>query len=110
PACGKGMFRARDTPGTAIYNRRMTPPLEPPATRQYFLIGLSAGLVGAVLFSAKAIVAKLIYRYNVDAVTLIAFRMLFSLPFFIAIAYWKSRGAEPVASTDRWRIVLLGLL
>src|SRR5690606_23177379 len=80
------------------------------ATRHLFLIGLISGLAGAVLFSAKAIVAKLIYRYNVDAVTLIAFRMLFSLPFFIAIAYWKSRGAPPVSPDDRWRIALLGLL
>ena len=69
-----------------------------------------SALVGAVLFSAKAIVAKLIYRYNVDAVTLIAFRMLFSLPFFAVIAYWQSRDAEPLAAGDRWRIALLGLL
>ena len=94
----------------------MTAPAAPHADpslarqRQLFLTGLLLGLLGAVLFSAKAIVAKLIYRYDVDAVTLIAFRMLFSLPFFAAIAYWKSRGAEPLSGNDRWRIVLLGLL
>lgn len=88
----------------------MTEPAHPSATRHYFLLGLSSALVGAILFSAKAIVAKLIYRYHVDAVTLINFRMLFSLPFFAVIAYWQSRGAEPLANTDRWRIALLGLL
>lgn len=88
----------------------MTASATAPTTRHYFLMGLLSALVGAVLFSAKAIVAKLIYRYNVDAVTLIAFRMLFSLPFFAAIAYWQSRNAQPLAKTDRWRIVLLGLL
>jgi len=54
----------------------------PSSARKQFLIGLLIAIVGAVLFSAKAIVAKLIYRYDVDAVTLIAFRMMFSLPFF----------------------------
>jgi drug/metabolite transporter (DMT)-like permease len=93
-----------------ICNRAMTALVAPPTARQLFLIGLLSALVGAILFSAKAIVAKLIYRYNIDAVTLIAFRMLFSLPFFALIAYWQSRGAEPLAGPDRWRIVLLGLV
>lgn len=88
----------------------MTETVHPFATRHYFLVGLLSALVGAVLFSAKAIVAKLIYRYHVDAVTLINFRMMFSLPFFAVIAYWQSRGAEPLANTDSWRIALLGLL
>lgn len=67
-------------------------------------------MTGAVFFSAKAIVAKLIYRYDVDAVTLIAFRMLFSLPFFAAIAAWKAKTSEPLTGGERGRIVVLGLL
>jgi drug/metabolite transporter (DMT)-like permease len=78
--------------------------------RKYFLVGLGIGIAGAVLFSAKAIVAKLIYRYEVDAVTLIAFRMLFSLPVFAAVAVWKSRTSQPMDSRDGIRIVVLGLL
>jgi drug/metabolite transporter (DMT)-like permease len=73
-------------------------------------IGLAIALLGAVLFSAKAIVAKLIYRYGVDAVTLIAFRMLFSLPVFAAIAFWTAHGAAPLDRADRLRIVVLGLV
>ena len=38
---------------------------------------LLAGL-GAVAFSGKAIIVKLAYRYGVDAVTLIMYRMLFA--------------------------------
>ncbi|KCB33428.1 hypothetical protein L541_1555, partial [Bordetella hinzii CA90 BAL1384] len=49
-----------------------------------------AGL-GAILFSAKAVVVKFTYRYGIDAVTLIAFRMLFAMPFFAAVAWWESR-------------------
>ena len=49
-----------------------------------------------MLFSAKAIVVKFTYRYGIDAVTLIAFRMLFAMPFFAAVA-GTSRAAPPVA-------------
>jgi drug/metabolite transporter (DMT)-like permease len=78
--------------------------------RQTFLIGLSIAIVGAVLFSTKAIVAKLIYRYPVDAVTLIAFRMLFSLPFFAGIAIWQARVSIPLSRKEKIKIVLLGLI
>lgn len=80
------------------------------AAHRQFLIGLAIGICGAILFSAKAIVAKLIYRYQVDAVTLIAFRMLFALPFFAAIALWKARTEAPLTGREKGQIVLLGLL
>lgn len=82
----------------------------PTSARQAFLIGLAIAIAGAILFSAKAIVAKLIYRYDVDAVTLITFRMLFSLPFFAAVAFWKARTETPLSGADRGKIVLMGLL
>jgi drug/metabolite transporter (DMT)-like permease len=88
----------------------MTSATLPSASRQGFLFGLAIAITGAVLFSAKAIVAKLIYRYHVDAVTLITFRMLFSLPFFAAIGVWKSRTEAPLKQGDAGRIIVLGLL
>jgi drug/metabolite transporter (DMT)-like permease len=72
--------------------------------------GLAIAIAGAVLFSTKAVVAKLLYRYHIDAVTLIAFRMLFSLPVFAGVAIWKMRTQAPLSSADRWRIVGLGLI
>src|SRR5690606_34176313 len=80
------------------------------AARRQLLTGLGIAIVGAILFSAKAIVAKLIYRYQVDAITLIAFRMMFSLPFFVAIAVWQSRVTEPLSGKEKGQIVILGLL
>jgi drug/metabolite transporter (DMT)-like permease len=80
------------------------------SSRQSFLIGLTIAITGAVLFSAKAIVAKLIYRYHVDPITLITFRMLFSLPFFAAIGIWKAKTEAPLTWGERVRIVVLGLL
>lgn len=78
--------------------------------RTAYLGGLGIAVGGAVLFSTKAIVAKLLYRYQIDAVTLIAFRMIFSLPIFAAIAIWKMRRSAPLSAGDRWRIVGLGLV
>lgn len=88
----------------------MTDALNSPSARKLFLIGLAIAVTGAVLFSAKAIIAKLIYRYQVDAVTLIAFRMMFAFPFFIAIAIWKARTEAPLSGKEKAQIVLLGLL
>lgn len=78
--------------------------------RRHYLTGLAIAIFAAVLFSAKAIVAKLIYRYHVDAVTLIAFRMLFSLPIFALIAIWQARQGARLSWLDRGRLVGLGLV
>ncbi len=71
---------------------------------------MALAIVGSILFSAKAVVIKLAYRYGVDPTTLIALRMAFSLPFFIAALIWSSRGAEPLSRTDHQRLILIGLL
>lgn len=78
--------------------------------RAAYLGGLGIAIGGAVLFSTKAIVAKLLYRYQLDAVTVLAFRMLFSLPVFAAVAVWKMRAGAPLSAADRWRLVGLGLV
>jgi len=81
-----------------------------PVTRPALIAGLSIAIGGAILFSTKAIVAKLLYRYHIDAVTLIAFRMLFSFPVFAGVAIWKMRTGPALSPTDRWRLVGLGLI
>lgn len=78
--------------------------------RRAYLGGLAIAIAGAVLFSMKAVVAKLLYRYQLDAVTVLAFRMLFSLPVFAAVAIWKMRSEPPLSAVDRWRILALGLV
>ena len=65
-------------------------------------------LVGTLAFSGKAIIIKLAYRYGVDAVTLIMYRMLFALPVLVAMAWWASRGQAPLARRDWVGICLLG--
>jgi len=87
----------------------MNPNLSSHDAKRAYLGGLVIALTGAILFSTKAVVAKLIYRYQVDAVTLITFRMAFSFPIFALIALWHVRKSEPLPWSDRWRLIGLGL-
>lgn len=74
-----------------------------------FTVGLLLAAAGAVLFSGKAIVVKLAYRYGVDAETLLALRMLLALPFFAAALAWTTRGAPPLSAADHLRLWAIGL-
>ena len=71
--------------------------LAEPLPRAAYLGGLAIAVGGAILFSTKAVLAKLLYRYQLDAVTLIAFRMMFSVPVFAAVALWKMRSEAPLS-------------
>jgi drug/metabolite transporter (DMT)-like permease len=83
---------------------------ESAAAERDALLGLFFALVAAVGFSAKAILVKLAYREGVDAVTLLALRMAFSVPFFAAAIWWTRRQApEPIGRRDLGLILLLGL-
>ncbi|PQA80256.1 EamA family transporter [Limnohabitans sp. TS-CS-82] len=78
------------------------------------LSGLLLASAGAIAFSGKAIIVKLSYVYGVDAVTVIMYRMLFALPFFIAIGLWAERQAiareNPLTRRDVIDIVGLGFV
>jgi drug/metabolite transporter (DMT)-like permease len=78
--------------------------------RRTFLLGVALAVTGSVLFSGKAIVVKLAYRYNVDPLTLIALRMAFAAPFFVVSWWWASRGAAPLTGQDHRRLIVLGVL
>jgi drug/metabolite transporter (DMT)-like permease len=78
------------------------------------LSGLLLAAAGAIAFSGKAIIVKLSYVYGVDAVTVIMYRMLFALPFFIAMGVWAERQAvardNPLTRRDVLSIVGLGFV
>lgn len=62
----------------------------PPSPR--FGLGVTFAILAAIGFSAKAIFVKLAYLIApVDAITLLALRMAFSLPAFIIVAIWSTR-------------------
>jgi drug/metabolite transporter (DMT)-like permease len=76
------------------------------------LTGVLLAIFGAVAFAAKAIIVKLAYRYGVDAVTLIALRMVVALPFFAltSIVMERRRDKSPFQKGDWWKIGLIGFL
>ena len=82
-------------------------------TNDYFFGGILIALLGAVCFSTKAIFVKLAYRdTEVDAVTLLALRMIFALPFFLVTAFANSKKQDNVRFTTRqWiYIAIIGCL
>ncbi|HEX7558810.1 MAG TPA: EamA family transporter, partial [Usitatibacter sp.] len=83
-----------------------------PQERQSRLVGALLVAAGAVAFSGKGVIIKLAYRHGVDAVTLLALRMLLSAPFFAALGLWAARrgDVEPLSWADRRTLVVLGLI
>lgn len=75
--------------------------------------GILIVLLGAVCFSTKAIFVKLAYRdTHIDAVSLLALRMVFSLPFFLIAAASSSRKQTNVRFTGgQWvQVAIVGCL
>ena len=70
--------------------------------------GVLLALAGSIAFSGKAIIVKLGYRYNVDAVTLLMLRMLLALPFFVLMSWWASRGKAPLTRPQWLKVIFLG--
>lgn len=68
-------------------------------TRKNFWLGIGIGILGIVLFSSKAVMVKLAYRYQVDAISILLLRMLFSFPFYVVIALIYRRQNETVTLT-----------
>ncbi len=85
----------------------------PSPAPNFFLSGVFIALLGAICFSTKAIFVKLAYRDTaVDAITLLALRMIFSLPFFVVSAYASSSKQTNVKFTPRqWiSVAVIGCL
>ena len=84
------------------------------STRHPALSGLLLAAAGAIAFSGKAIIVKLSYRYGVDAVTVIMYRMLLALPFFLLLGWWSERQTfardNPLSKRDVMGIVALGFV
>ena len=83
-------------------------------SRDRRLQGLFCALVGAVAFSGKAIVAKLMYRHGADAFSVVGLRMAMALPMFMLMAWWAARGRDvrarrPLSRRQGWQVVGLGL-
>jgi len=81
--------------------------------KKNYVTGFIITFIGAILFSTKAIFVKLAFaNTNVDAVSLLALRMFFSVPFYIGIALYYSNKSGNIKFTGReWlKIIFLGLM
>lgn len=63
-------------------------------TNRHYLIGLGFAILGAALFSIRPILVKFAYQENIDSVTLLTLRMLFSAPFYIVLLAIFLRNSE----------------
>jgi drug/metabolite transporter (DMT)-like permease len=76
----------------------------------YFIGGILICFFGAICFSTKAIFVKLAYRETqVDPVSLLALRMIFSLPFFVVSAWWSSAKSENIRFTWKQWLAVAGI-
>ncbi len=84
----------------------------PEATRGFLVAGVLLAIGGVIFFSLRPVIIKLAYAYVVDPVTLLALRMVFSMPFFLAAAVWARSGSaqRSLSRRDLAAIVGLGLL
>ncbi len=74
-------------------------------------ISILIGILGVVLFSAKAVMVKMAYQYEIAAVPLLLLRMLFSLPFYTVIAFLnKPMHPEKIRRKDYAWVVLFGMM
>lgn len=79
----------------------------------HLALGLAFAVVGVICFSLRPVLIKLAYAYVVDPITLLALRMIFSAPFFVAVALWTHRSGSPapaISRRDMAAVVVLGLL
>jgi drug/metabolite transporter (DMT)-like permease len=78
-----------------------------------FVGGVLLALLGAICFSTKAVFVKLAYcDTEVDAISLLALRMIFSLPFFaISAAVSSSRQSNVRFTNKQWfQVAVVGCL
>lgn len=74
-------------------------------------VAILLGVLGVVLFSAKAVMVKMAYQYDIPPVPLLLLRMLFALPFYVTIAFLrKPSHPDKIVKKDYLWIVFFGMI
>ncbi|RRS05603.1 DMT family transporter [Aquabacterium soli] len=96
----------------AFFGRRWSPSGLGPVGQ-----GVMMAALGAIAFSGKAIVAKLMYKLGADAVSAVGLRMAMAFPLFLCMAWWSGRVAAPDGRSPRplgargwWQVAGLGFM
>lgn len=77
-----------------------------------FVYGIVLGILGIVLFSSKAVMVKLAYQHEVDTISILLLRMVFSFPFYVVVAllYRKKGSNETITKKDYYWVVVFGIV
>ncbi|MCP3458978.1 DMT family transporter [Bradyrhizobium sp. CCGUVB23] len=84
-----------------------------PVSAAHNLVGVGLAAVAAIAFSLRAIFVKLAYEDMSDPVTLLALRMIFSLPFLaaaLALHHRSSAAPAPLTRCDAMALAALGFI
>ncbi|MGG9972730.1 DMT family transporter [Ferruginibacter sp. SUN002] len=75
-----------------------------------YLMGFIIAFVGALFFSTKAVIVKHAFiNTDVDAVTLLALRMIFALPFYVSVGLFASNKITATPFTKKQWVYVIGL-
>lgn len=69
--------------------------------------GFLFAIGSAALFAIRPIFVKLVYMQGVDSTTLIAFRMLFSMPFYLILLAWLLRDPKRRATLNLTNVLAI---
>ena len=77
-----------------------------------FIYGVALGMLGIVLFSSKAVMVKLAYNCEVDAISVLLLRMVFSFPFYLIIAfiYRNKNTSKYITKIDYYWVIIFGIV
>mgnify|MGYP006394038881 CR=1 FL=1 len=82
------------------------------AVAKISLAGFAVTFIGAILFSTKAVIVKKAFAdIKVDALSLLAVRMICAVPFYLIVAFYKTNQEENKKLTGKqwWFLIILGL-
>jgi drug/metabolite transporter (DMT)-like permease len=79
------------------------------SARTRFLIGFVILVIANMCFSTKAVIIKLMYQYHVDTFSVIALRMLGSVPVYIVVAIVLAQRKDNIPLTKRAHLSIGGL-
>jgi drug/metabolite transporter (DMT)-like permease len=74
-------------------------------------IGFALTFIGSVLFSTKAIIVKKAFAaIEIDALSLLALRMLFALPFYLVVLFLTRQNNSSLSLRTWLQLIVIGLL
>ncbi len=76
-----------------------------------YSLGVITAILAIFLFSSKAVIVKLLYELEVPTVHILLLRMLFALPFYLFMVFFKKRKSTETLKKQHYLwLILFGVL